>query len=60
MTTVEGILDRVIQNLESDIELRKEDQELVKNLRTFVDKLKDLKSLRQSFTIVSKSQIFKI
>ena len=54
LTTVEGVFDRIISNLESDIVLKKElDKSLTDKLEIFVGKLKDLKSLKNGpFEIV--------
>ncbi|RNA00407.1 zinc finger ZPR1 [Brachionus plicatilis] len=47
LTTIEGIIDRVITNLGADIELRKEvDPDSCVKLAEFVQKLKDLKDLK--------------
>lgn len=47
LTTVEGVIDRVISNLDSDIKLKKEtDPELTEKLKAFVEKLHDLKQFK--------------
>jgi len=57
LTTVEGVLDRIISSLESDIELRKEtDKETAEKLKEFVQKMTDLKNLKMGkFDLVSFS-----
>lgn len=47
LTTVEGVVSRVISNLETDIKMKKEyDVDLAEKLTAFVAKLKDLKDLK--------------
>lgn len=47
MTTIEGIIDRVITNLEADIEIRKNvDPESCIKIAEFIQKMKDLKDLK--------------
>ncbi len=54
---MEGVLDRIISSLESDIELRKEtDKETAEKLKEFVQKMTDLKNLKMGkFDLVSFS-----
>ncbi len=45
LTTVEGVLDRIISNLETDVQLRKEsDPETANKLQEFIEKLVALKN----------------
>ena len=47
MTTVEGVLDRIITNIESDIKLKKEiDPALTDKLEVFLKKIIQLKELK--------------
>jgi len=47
LTTVEGVIDRVISNIQSDIELRKNvDKELAGKLEIFLAKVQDLKKFK--------------
>lgn len=47
LTTVEGVLDRVISNLETDIKLKMEvDKDFAEKLQAFVNRLTDLKQLK--------------
>ncbi len=44
MTTIEGIIDRTISNLEADVEIKKEvDADLAEKIKQFAKKLADLK-----------------
>lgn len=53
VTTLEGIIDRSITGLEQDQPVRRiEHPEVAKSIDEFVDKLKDLKLVNKSFTIV--------
>ena len=47
MTTIEGIIDRVITNLEADVEIRKEsDAEACEKIQEFIQKMRDLKEFK--------------
>ena len=53
LTTIEGIINNVISNLEADVDLRKEqDPELAEKLREFIKKVNNLKNLQEPFEIV--------
>lgn len=60
MTTIEGMIDRIKTNLESDIKLRKDvDKETADKLQEFVDKLDDLKKFKLGeFEIVNYFFVF--
>ncbi|XP_055628090.1 zinc finger protein ZPR1 [Toxorhynchites rutilus septentrionalis] len=52
VTTVEGIIDRVIRGLEQDQPVRRiQHPEAAEQIETFVEKLKELKELKSPFTI---------
>ncbi len=47
MTTIEGIIDRTISNLEADVEIKKEiDVDLAEKIKLFAQKLVDLKEFK--------------
>lgn len=54
ITTVEGIIDRVIRGLEQDQEVRRKDHpETAEKIDAFISKLSDLKNLKAPFKLVS-------
>jgi len=47
LTTIEGIIDRTISNLEADVEIKKEiDVDLAEKIKLFAQKLVDLKEFK--------------
>jgi zinc finger protein len=54
LTTIEGVLQRVSENLKNDIELRREtDKETTDKLEIFVQKIEDLRALKSgSFEVI--------
>ena len=56
LTTIEGIIDRTISNLEADVEIKKEiDVDLAEKIKLFAQKLVDLKDFKLGeFEIVRK------
>lgn len=53
VTTLEGIIDRSVAGLEQDQHVRRiEHPEVAKNIDEFVDKLKELKLVKEPFTII--------
>lgn len=62
VTTVEGVIDRSITGLEQDQPLRRiEHPDVAAQIDEFIQKLKQLKELKEPFTLVRKVlQVIKI
>jgi hypothetical protein len=60
LTTIEGIIDRTISNLEADVEIKKEvDADLAEKIKQFAKKLADLKEFKLGeFEIVRKTFLY--
>jgi len=59
LTTVEGIIDRTISNLEADVEIKKEvDADLAEKIKLFAQKLADLKEFKLGEFEIVRKEIF--